>query len=100
MFTSFRLSVGLADEQASKPGLDDGARIATNRLAMPLEDIHLVPHQRDVAEDVAHVGVLGDQLERPLLAAPADHDRRTVGLDGSREVQRTLDAVVAALEGW
>ena len=92
------LGIGLADEEAAQTGLDDRARIAANRLAMPVEDIHFVAHHVSVAEDVAHVGVLRDQFQRALLAATADHDWRAVRLDGPRGVDRAMNLVVPPLE--
>ena len=38
----------------------------------------------DVAEEVRHVGVAGHQLQRPLLPAAADEDRRPAGLHRAR----------------
>ena len=66
---------------------------------MTCEHLHLVPDRRDVTKDVAHVRVLRDQLQRALFSSTTDQDRRTVLLDGSRKIQRTINAVVAALEG-
>ena len=40
------------------------------------QDLELVVERRRAAEQVAGVGVLGDQAQRLLLAAAADHDRR------------------------
>ena len=36
---------------------------------------------RGVARDIAELGVLGDEPQRHLLAAAADHDRRVRPLD-------------------
>ena len=42
---------------------------------MAVEDFHQVPEVVGGAEDVAGVGVLGDEAERLPLAAAADEDR-------------------------
>ena len=47
---------------------------------------------------MGHVRELGGDAQRPLLAATADEDRRTAGLDRARAVERLMDAVVVALE--
>ena len=44
------------------------------------------------AAHVAHVGVLRDEPQRALLAAPADHDRRAAGLQRLRHVARVVGA--------
>ena len=50
--------------------------IAADRRAVALEDLGLVPeHLETEREPVGHVGVLGRDLERPLLAAATDQDR-------------------------
>ena len=51
-----------------------------------------------VAEEVAHVGVLRDQTERPLLAAPAHENRWPARLHRSRDVVGLVRAVVGPLE--
>ena len=80
------LRIRAADDQASESGLDDGVRITTDGLAVTLQNVQLVPNRRHIAEEVAHVGVLRDQLEGALLTAAADQDRRAVRLHRSRHV--------------
>ena len=50
--------------------------------AVAVQHLDLVADGVEVAGDVAGVGVLGDELERALLAAAADHDRDAVIVDG------------------
>src|SRR5713101_6008030 len=95
---SLGFRVALADDQAAQPRLYDRVRIPSDLLTVPLQDIELVADHGRVAKDVRHVGVLRHQLEGALLATTADHDRRAIGLDGPREIERALDLVVTPLE--
>ena len=63
-----------------------------------VEDAHQVADVIGSAEDVAGVGVLGDEAERLPLAAAADEDR-DVAADRPRVVVRAVDPVVRALDG-
>src|SRR5712692_6798655 len=92
------LGVRVANDQGPESRLDDGVGVAANRLAMLLQDVDLVADRLRIAEEVAHVGVLGHQLQGPPLAAAADHDRWATGLNGAGEIERFMDPVVAAFE--
>jgi len=50
--------------------------IAVDVDTMPAQHVDLVPHRRRVAEQVARVGVAGDQTQCLVLAAAADQDAR------------------------
>ena len=55
-------------------------------------------HRGGVPDDIRHVGVAGDELQRPLLAAPADEDGRSARLHRRRHVAGLVDPVVGAGE--
>src|SRR5262249_15989881 len=68
---------------------------APERVAVRAEHVDLVRDLVGVAEEVARVGVLGDQAERlPLTTAP-DHDPGTRGAHRLGPTQRLLELVVA-----
>src|SRR5439155_6254561 len=84
----------------------DLARVAAGVRAVLVEDLHLALHDLRVAEAVPDVAVLGDQLERLLLAAAADEHRdlacrRRVELAEPRldARQRLREVVEAAARG-
>ena len=58
------------------------------------QDRQLVADHVKRAEDVAGVGVLGRQPQRPPLAPPADQDLRAARLERARVVQGVADAVM------
>jgi hypothetical protein len=65
-------------------------------LAVALQHAEQVPHALDVAEEVAGVGVPGDEAQRLALAAAPDHDR-DVAAQRAGVVQDAVRAVMAAL---
>src|SRR5207245_80807 len=70
---ALRFRLRIANDQRPESRLDDGIGVAANRLAMLLQDVDLVADRLRIAEEVAHVRVLGHQLQGPPLAAAADH---------------------------
>src|ERR671914_12804 len=86
------------DRQDAESGLGDLGRLAPDVLAMARQHLHQVLGPRRVTQDVATVGVLGDQAQRFPLAAAADDDRN-VATQRLGVVQGPVDAEVAALEG-
>src|SRR6185437_8047940 len=69
-----------------------------DRLAVLAQDVQLAGLVA-AGEQVARVGVLGDQAKRLLLAAAPDHDRRVRPGQRLRRVQRPPKRVVLALVG-
>ena len=65
---------------------------------MLAQDGELVSHRLRTPVDVAHVGVLGDEFERAALAAATDHDGRAAGTQRTRDIARSVDPVVLAVE--
>ena len=93
-----RLLRGLDEHQRAQPGRGDLLVGAVDVLAVPAQDLELVTDRVGAAEQVAHVGVLGDEPERLLLAAAADEDRWPARPHRSRHVLRSFDPVVATRE--
>src|SRR5260221_4893745 len=98
---SFALALALDDEDACAKCQQHLRGIATDSGAVLLEDTLLALQFLEVAaEPVADVAMLRQDAEGLSLAASADQDLRAARLDRSRRVERVLDAVVLALEGW
>ena len=93
------LAIVGGDHDRARHGPLDRGRIPPDGLAVALQDLVLVLQCRQSEwEPVRHVGVLRGDLQRPLLASPADDDLRAAGLERPRAVQGAVDPVVAALE--
>src|SRR4051812_47226047 len=78
-------------------GHSDLRRVAPFRGAVLAQDGDLAAHGVGVAEEVARVGVAGDEAQRAALAGAADEDRDAV-LQRPRVAGRRLDRGRAALE--
>ena len=76
----------------------DGGRVAALRLAVLVEHLAVVLELVHRAPPVRHIAVAGHVPEGPALAAATDQDGWAARLDGSREVQCLVDAVITALE--
>ena len=68
----------------------DGGRIAPLGRAVLVKDCELVADPVDVAQEIARVGVPGDQSQRALLAGAADEDRNAL-LQWARVTGRLLN---------
>jgi len=55
---------------------DLGADVATDGVAMPVDDVNQVLHALGVSTCVPHVGVTRNDFEQGLFALPANHDWR------------------------
>ena len=73
----------------ASPSSLDRARVAADRLAVARQDLGLVAHHLEAErEPVGHVRVLRRDLQRALLAAPADEDPGPARLDRPRHAER------------
>src|SRR5205814_5473085 len=72
---------------------------ATNRLAVFPQNDQLV-RQLGSGEEVAGVRILCDQAQRFLLAHAPDQDARAGPAHGLRGIERSLQLVVLAVEGF
>src|SRR5437773_11372855 len=66
----------IADHRVELERLQDRVVITTDRFAVLAQHLELVAHRLYVGVEVAGVAVLGDELERHLLAGTTDPDRR------------------------
>ena len=65
------------------------ARIPPDLVAVALQQVRLVAEHVDPQrEPMCVVGVTSDEAQRALLAAAADEDWRSAGLDRTRPVER------------
>jgi hypothetical protein len=65
----------LCDEQRRQVRHLDRGRVAPDRGAVRPQNLQLVAHGVGVAHEVAGIGVLRDQAQRPALSPTADQDR-------------------------
>ena len=86
------------DVEDEVAGLLDLVVVAALGVAVRPQDVELAAQVRP-GEQVARLGVAGDEPQRLPLAAAADHDRRMRLGDRLRPVQRSLQLVVLAVEG-
>ena len=85
-------SVGGEQAHRLQGGAFDLLEWSAHRLAVLGEDPVLVTQLVGIAEQVGSIGVLGDETQRLLLPASADHDRHPGSGDRLGHVEQPLGA--------
>src|SRR5258707_2510384 len=93
-----RLLIGFSDSTRTDGSTTDTIVITSDGYAVLFENGQFALNSRQIANDIAGISVLSDQLERDLLAPTGDEQGNVRLLDTLGLVDRTSDVVIGALE--